>query len=84
MTNQFEESIMDHTTPLAKKVATVERWPLGEFQLYTQRPTRTKATVKISEPTKLSETRELIKKNERNRERKGESRKNSKTNLIYL
>ena len=53
-----------------------------EVQLYTQQPTRTKATGKIPEPTKLSETWELKKKNERNKERKEERKKNSKTNLM--
>ena len=69
---------MDRTSPLPKKVATVERWPLGEFWLYTQRPTRVKATGKISEPTKLSETRELKKKMKeikREREKVGKTQK---------
>ena len=54
---------MDHTAPPSpKKVATVERWPLVEFRLYMQRPTRMKATGEISQPTKLLETWELKKK----------------------
>ena len=64
--------------PSPKKVATVERWPLGEFRLYTQRPTRAKATGKISELTKLSETRELKKKMKeikREREKVGKTQK---------
>ena len=69
---------MDCTAPLPKKVATVERWPLVEFRLYMQRPTRVKATGKISEPTKLLETRELKKKREeikREREKVGKTQK---------
>ena len=73
---------MDRTAPLPKKVAAVERWLLGEFRLYTQQPTRTKATGKISGPTKLLETWELKKKNEGNKERKDERKKNFKTNLM--
>ena len=69
---------MDRTAPLPKKVAAVERWLLGEFRLYTQQPTRTKATSKISGPTKLLETWELKKKNEGNKERKDERKKNFK------
>ena len=53
---------MDCTAPLPKKVAAVERWLLGEFRLYTQQPTRTEATSKISGPTELLETWELKKK----------------------
>ena len=53
---------MDRTAPLPKKVAAVERWLLGEFRLYTQQPTRTKAAGKISGSTKLLETWELKKK----------------------
>ena len=71
---------MDCTAPLPKKVATVERWPLVEFPLYMQRPTRVKATGKISEPTKLLETRELKKKREeikREREKVGKTQKQS-------
>ena len=75
---------MDHTAPLPNKVAAVERWLLGEFRLYTQQPTRTKAAGKISGPTKLLETWELKKKKkmkEIKRERTKE-RKTSKTNLM--
>ena len=77
---------MDRTAPLPKKVAAVERWLLGEFRLYTQQPTRTKAAGKISGPTKLLETWELKKKkNEENKERKDERKKNfkNKPNVIF-
>ena len=73
---------MDRTAPLPKKVAAVERWLLGEFRLYTQQPTRTKATSKISGPTKLLETWELKKKMKEIKRERTKERKTSKTNLM--
>ena len=66
-----------------------KKWPLqkggrqGSFDCIRSDQLEQKQQVKYLSPPS-SRKQGNLKKNERNKERKGESRKNSKTNLIYV